>query len=344
MNDEQFVFDDNAWEEELTALTHNGVVDAMQLLQLLELEDEQTVQDALVLLEQQGIALDVSSLPPVALTGSVAMRLRQEEQLAGTQSLTDGLEPNDPLVLYLQELAATPAAGDPQLLALRYLDGEPVAEQLVTLCLSRVVEHALQHTGHGVLLMDLIQEGSLGLWEGILSYAGGDFLTHADWWIRQYMAKSVTMCFHSNGTGQQLRRDMQDYLDADQRLLTELGRNPTTEELAEALHKSPEACAMLEKLVLTARAMENARLGQQEPEPNEDEEQAVENTAYFQLRQRIQELLSGLTAEDAKLLTLRFGLENGKALSPEETAGVLQITPQQVVEREGQILAMLRKG
>ena len=142
MNGVEFVFDDHPWEEELTALTRDNTVEAIQLLRLLELEDEQTVQDALALLEQRRITLNVSNLPPVMLTGSSAMRLRQEEQLAGTQSLTDGLEPNDPLVLYLQELAATPAAGDPQFVAQQYLEGEPVAEQLVTLCLSRVVELA----------------------------------------------------------------------------------------------------------------------------------------------------------------------------------------------------------
>ena len=143
-------------------------------------------------------------------------------------------------------------------------------------------------------------------------------------------------------TVQKLRQDMEDYRDADQRLLVELGRNPTVEEIAEMLHITPEECAVLEKMVENARAMEKNRQEQEEPEPTPEDEQAVEDTAYFQVRQRIMELLSCLSEEDSKLLTLRFGLEGKKPLSPVETGVVLNLTPEQVVAREAQILAQLR--
>ena len=81
-----------------------------------------------------------------------------------------------------------------------------------------------------------------------------------------------------------------------------------------------------------------------EEEEKEAQEQAVEDTAHFQMRQRIQELLSGLSEADQKLLTLRFGLEGGKPLSPEETGERLELTPEEVVAREAAALAKLRKA
>jgi len=82
----------------------------------------------------------------------------------------------------------------------------------------------------------------------------------------------------------------------------------------------------------------------EEPEDNQEEEQAVEDTALFQMRQRIGDMLSGLDEADAKLLTLRFGLEGGKPRTPEETGRILGLTPQEVVAREAAALSKLRKG
>ena len=343
MNDLEFSFDDMPWEAELSSVEEGGRVSAARFLALIEPEDPLSVEEALSYLDRRKIMLDVSDLPPVALTGSAALRLKQEAQLHTVQTVTEGLDPNDPLRLYLQELSSVPAVGDPQQLAERYRRGEHhVAEQLVNVCLSLVVELAMTYTGHGVLLLDLIQEGSLGLWQGIIAYEGGDFLPHAQWWICHYMAKAVTMQARSSGAGQKLREDMEDFLDADQRLLTELGRNPTLEEIADALHISSEDAAVLEKMVATARNMEQTRMEQQEPEPTPEDDQAVEDTAYFQIRQHIMELLSTLSEQDAKLLTLRFGLEGGRPLSPVETGKALNMTAEEVVRREAAALSKLR--
>lgn len=343
MSDLEYSFEDSAWERELSGLERGSVLSAARFLALMEVEDPLSVEEALSFLEQRGITLDVSDLPPVTLNGPAALRLKQEAQLKTAEQVTQGLDPNDPLRLYLQELVSTPAAGDPQLLAERYRTGERhVAEQLVGLCLGMVVEIAMTYTGRGVLLLDLIQEGSLGLWQSIICYEAGDFLHHAQWWIRHYMAKAVTMQARSSGAGQKLRQDMEDYLDADQRLLTELGRNPTLEEIAEALHMAEEDAEILEKMVATARNMEQTRQQQKEPEPTIEDEQAVEDTAYFQIRQHIMELLSTLSPQDAKLLTLRFGLEGGRPLSPVQTGEILDMTPEEVVRREAAALSKLR--
>ena len=138
--------------------------------------------------------------------------MKLEQKLAKTGQLQNGLEENDPLRLYLEELSGIPAAGDEKKFAEQYLDGnDDVAQQLVNLSLSRVVERACDMTGRGVLLLDLIQEGSLGLWQGILNYTGGDYEAHIAWWIDQYLAKAVLMQAHTGGIWQKMRQGMADY-------------------------------------------------------------------------------------------------------------------------------------
>ena len=318
-------------------------LDALQLLTDLEEEDEDGVLEILDELEQRGVSLDIGNLPNLPAGGNLALRLRQEAQLVASGSLPGGLEANEPLRLYLEELAATPAAGDVQLLALQYLEGdENAAQKLVTLSLSRVVELAGKLAGRSVLLLDLIQEGSMGLWQGILYYTGGNFETHRDWWIRQYLHRAVFMQARSGEMGMKLRRGMEDYRDTDQKLLAELGRNPTLEEIAEAMHVTVEETAVYRDMLSMARTRQQVDALMEEKEPEPEEEQAVEDTAYFQMRQRITELLSTLPEQDAKLLTLRFGLEGGMPMSPEEAGKKLGLTPQEVVQREANALAKLR--
>lgn len=340
----EFTFEQSPWEMELSRLEQGSVISAAHFLSLMDGEDEQVLEDAFQMLEDKYITLVVSDLPVIAASGEAAVRLRQEQQLVKQGNLLTDLEETDPLRLYLEELAMIPAAGDICLLAQRYLDGdESVVQMLTNLSLHRVVSLAEEMTGRGVLLLDLIQEASLGLWQGILQYAGGDFESHRDWWIRQYLARAVVTQARSGGLGQKLRQGMEDYRDVDQRLLSELGRNPTLEEIAEAMHITTEDAAVYESMVSMAKnrqAVEKARQPEQQPE---DEDQAVEDTAYFQMRQRIAELLSGLSEKDARLLTLRYGLEGGAPLNPQQTGMMLGLTAQEVVAREAAALAMLRK-
>ena len=340
----EFAFEESLWETELQRLDEGSVLPAARFLSLMDAEEEQALEEAFQLLEDRHITLDVSDLPVIAASGETALRLRQERQLVQKGNLLTDLEETDPLRLYLEELAMIPAAGDICLLAARYLDGDESAIQMLTnLSLHRVVSLAQEMTGRGVLLLDLIQEASLGLWQGILQYTGGDFESHRDWWIRQYLARAVVTQARTGGLGQKLRQGMEDYRDVDQRLLGELGRSATLEEIAEAMHITPEDAAVYESMVSMAKnrqAVEKER----EPEPQpEEENQAVEDTAYFQMRQRIAELLSGLSQQDARLLTLRYGLEGGAPLNPQQVGMMLGLTAQEVVAREAAALAMLRK-
>ncbi len=337
----EFIFEDSPLDIQLASLKAGETISALRFLALTEDEDEASVDSALTQLEQHGVALDVTDLPPAEVTGATAARLKQETKFTCTAQLLTQLEENDPLRVYLEELACVPAAGDVHLLAEQLLSGQDTAQQLAALCLSRVVDKGLEMTGRGVLLLDLIQEGSLGLWQGILQYAGGDFESHCDWWIHQYMAKAVLLCYRNSGFGQKLRQGMEDYTDVDQRLLTELGRNPTLEEIAEQMHVSPEQAAAFAQMIADARAMRRIH-PEENPQDTQEQDQSVENTAYFQSRQRILELLSVLDEQEAELLTLRFGLEGGAPLTPQQTGARLGLSADEVVTREAVALAKLR--
>ena len=339
----EFTFDKAPWEQAMDAMKSGEQISALKLMTLLKEEDEDGAMEALDAMMQRGIGLNMEDLPSLPTGGNMALRLREEAQLVASGKLLTGLSENDPLRLYLEELAATPAAGDVTLLAQQYLEGdESAGQKLVNLSLSRVVELAKELVGQNVLLLDLIQEGSMGLWQGILNYAGGDFESHRDWWILQALNRAIFLQARSGDLGQKLRVGMEDYRDMDQKLLSELGRNPTLEEIAEAMHVTADEAAVYADMLSMARSRQQVDAAMEEKEPEPEEDQAVEDTAYFQMRQRITELLSTLSSEDAKLLTLRFGLEGGMPMSPEEAGRKLGLTAQEVVEKEANALAKLR--
>ena len=345
MNRLDFSFETPSWASALQDLATGSSFSAVRFLALMEVDGQEAMDEALMFLDKKDILLDIRTLPAPAVAGDAALRLKREVQLVKSGRLLQDLEENDPLRLYLEEIALVPVAGDPAILAQQYAQGdENVAPLLVNLMLSYVVENACRLTGKGVLLLDLMQEGALGMWQGILQYTDGDFEEHCRWWIRQYQAKAVTLQAAASGVGQKLRTALEDYRDVDQRLLAELGRNPTGEEIAEQLHISQEETAVLEGMLLNLRKLQLATpQPDQEAQEAEEEARHVEETAYFQTRQHILELLSILEPLDAQILTCRFGLEGGLPLDPQKTGEKLGLTAQQIVERETAALAKLRQ-
>ena len=343
MSNLEFTFDESA--AFFADVPDGARLSAARFLTVMEGETEDAVEEALQELENRGIVLDVSDLPKAAGTGEAAIRLRREAELVKNGNLMQALEENDPLRLYLEEVAGIPACGDVAVLAMEAAAGKQRAqEQLLNLSLSRVLETAKEMVGNGVLLLDLIQEGSLGLWQAIMTYERGDFESYSDRWIRQSMAKLITLQARDSGVGQKMRQALEDYKAVDERLLGELGRNATIEEIAEEMHMSAEETALVKNMLDSARLMNRAKTENEPEEESPEDEQHVEDTALFQMRQRISELLSGLSELDAKLLTMRFGLEGGLPLSPEETGRKLGLTPEEVVAREAAALAKLRSN
>ena len=346
MNDLDFSFEASPWEAFLMTKGMGETISAVTLLSLMEGQEEQQLEDAMQDLETGCMFLDISGLPKVGGTGEAAVRLRREVQLANEGLDPDLLDENDPLRLYLEEISDTPAQGDENILAAACAKGDESAMvQLTNLGLGRVVQLAADYTGYGVLLLDLIQEGSLGLWQAIRNYRRGDYAAHRDRWIRFYLAKIVTMQARQSGVGQKMRTALEDYRAVDERLLGELGRNPTLEEIALELHMKVEEADAVRKMLDDARILAKVKQpAVDEEEEKEAEEQAVEDTALFQMRQRISDLLSGLSEKDQRLLSLRFGLDGGKPMSPEEVGVRLGLTPEEVVAAEAAALARLRNG
>jgi len=344
MNDLEFTFEQSPWEAFLMTKGMGDTISAVTVLSILEEAEEQQLEDALNDLETGSMILDISGLPKLNGTGEAALRLRRETELAKKPLDPRDLEEGDPLRMYLEEVAETPAFGDETLLAEKAAKGNETAMvSLTNLGLSRVVDLAREHVGYGVLLLDLIQEGSLGLWQAIRNYRYGDYAAHRDRWIRFYMARAVTLQARQSGVGRKMRTALEDYKAVDERLLSDLGRNPTIEEIALELHMTVEETASVKKMLDDARILARAKTPPvDEEEEKEAQEQAVEDTALFRMRQRIADLLSGLGEADQKLLSLRFGLEGGKPLTPEETGMKLGLTPEEVVAKEAAALAKLR--
>lgn len=345
MNELDFSFGDSPWEQLLSSRQPGESVSAAHLLALLEEEEEQAVEDAFQDLESMEIGLDVSDLPRVKAAGESTARLLREMELSKDGITPDQWEPDDPLRMYLEELAATPVYGEEGLLAVQAAQGDEQAKQnLACLGLSRVLEIAREFTGFGVLLLDLIQEGSLGLWQAVNRCDGNNYESARDFWIRFYMAKAVTLQARANGVGQKARRGLEDYKQVDERLLGELGRNPTLEEIAEQLHMELEEAESLRKMLDDARLLAQVKTPEEPEEEEQTQQQAVEDTAQFQSRARILDMLSGLDEKEAELLTLRFGLEGKPPVTPEEAGKRLGISPQAVLQMEAAALAKLRNG
>lgn len=339
----EFLFDQSPWEAYLNSCRSGTSVSAWNLISMLENEDDEAVEDAFALLADRQLELDVSTLPSLEAGGQTAQRLKQEaEYVRGGLCISD-MEESDPLRLYLEEIAGTPALGDDRLLSEQLLSGDGrAAERLANLGLSRVIEIACEQAGKMVLLMDLIQEGNIGLWEAIQSYSGGNYDAHRDRLIRNAIYKAMVLQARSNGVSQKMRQSLQRYQSADEALLAELGRNPTLEEIAARMNISPEQAQTIQKTMADILLLQQAEKLTQPKEETPEDELAVEDTAYFQMRQRISDLLSQLDDKDAQILTMRFGLDKGLPMSAEEVGKALGLTVGEVSAREAAALAKLR--
>ena len=341
MND--FVFEQAPWEAYLRSCKNGSVISGWNLISMLEDEEDDAVEDAFSILTVKKLQLDLSGLPQMSAGSNTAQRLQQEREYVTGGLKTELMEETDPLRLYLEEIAAAPACGDEKLLAEQLSSGDQrAAQRLTELGLSRVVEIAAEYAGQAVLLLDLIQEGNIGLWEAISGYRGGDYAAQRDEAIRSSVLKAIVLQARSNGISQKMKKALQDYRAADQHLLTKLGRNPGLEEIAQEMHISLEQAQTIEKTMADILLLQKAEKLAAPKEETAEDELPVEDTAYFQMRQRISEMLSVLDEQEARILTMRFGLEKGLPMSAEEVAKALGITTAAVTACETAALSKLR--
>ena len=342
MND--FVFEQAPWEVYLRSCKNGSVISGWNLISMLEDEEDDVVEDAFSILTVKKLQLDLSGLPQMSAGSNTAQRLQQEREYVTGGLKTALMEETDPLRLYLEEIAAAPACGDEKLLAEQLSSGDQrAAQRLTELGLSRVVEIAAEYAGQAVLLLDLIQEGNIGLWEAISGYRGGDYAAQRDEAIRSSVLKAIVLQARSNGISQKMKKALQDYRAADQHLLTKLGRNPGLEEIAQEMHISLEQAQTIEKTMADILLLQKAEKLAAPKEETAEDELPVEDTAYFQMRQRISEMLSVLDEQEARILTMRFGLEKGLPMSAEEVAKALGITTAAVTACETAALSKLRE-
>lgn len=342
-----FVFDDefSPWEMALSRLSQGSVLSAGRFIALMEQDNSVELEEAALELEQRGVMLDVSDLPRLPASGKTETRLALEEKLYKENSIIQNLEKNDPLRLMLREMKKMEPIADEQTLAEKAAKGSQSAmERLTQGYLPVVYELAGEYIGQGVLLMDLMQEGSLGLWQSVLCYEGGSFREHSRWWIRQAMARAVTLQAHANGVGSHMVKAMERYRKADRDLLARLGRNPGEEEIALEMGVTPEEATAVGKMLREVEAMERVNQENAPKEEDPEDEQAVEDTALFQSRQRIGEMLSVLTEQESEILSMRFGLDGKPPLTAAETGAKLGLTADEVTQLETAALAKLRQN
>lgn len=342
--DLEFDLEERPWERSLSALRPGGTLSAAHFLAKLSEADQEELDDAIDQLRQKDILLDTGDLVPAAIPQQTAQRLVLERELAESGSRGEELEENDPLRLSLEQwLAQSPLEPEriPALAAAAAAGDARAASALAEGFLPLLWAVAKEYAGQGALLTDLMQEGSLALWQAVMDCPDPrGFEALALRQARLAMAGAVVAQHHAWGTGAALLKAMQDYDRADRELLRDLGHNPSREEIAQYLHVDPQRLETLEKMRRDAAALEKAV-----PQPQEAPEQdaPVEDTAYFQQRMEIEALLSGLTPEDRQLLELRFGLTGKPPMSPAEAGRALGLTPGQVQQREARALSALRQ-
>lgn len=343
MNEFTFERSFSPWEHALSRLKPGDTLSAVRFLELLVMDDSIEPEEAALQLEELCIELEVSELPAPA-AGADADRLELELRCYASGTLLENLEGNDPLRLALLQLKKTlPLTDEERLAKLAAAGQEWAMEQLTNGYLPYVYELAGEYLGHGVLLMDLVQEGSLGLWQSVLQFEDGCFRSHARGFIRRAMARAVALQAHAGGVGERLRRAMERYREADRVLLARLGRNPGEEEIAQEMGVTPEEAMTVGKTLREARVLEQVRQSTRPKEPTQEDEQAVEDTAYYQSRSRIDELLSRLDPQSASIVSLRFGLDGKGTMSAAEVAAKLGLTVEQVQEKEAAAMLTLRE-
>lgn len=301
--------------------------------------DGDETDELLQRLEGSGAVFDLSDMPKPGAVGQAALRLREEQELVEQGAdLRTRLPKEDSLRIYLEETAALPDLTEGQRKAAM---ADP--SLLVNLGMKLSVRIARDYVGYGVLLQDLIQEGNVGMWQLLTDYPGGEPEQVLEHCIRQAMICTIFSQALASGLSERLRRAVEDYRSADERLLMELGRNPTPEEMAEHLHLSVEEVEAVRRTLENARMVDKAHIQPEPEEADAEEEQAVEDTAYYRTRETVNDLMSGLTELETELLNLRYGLNGKPPLSLQETARRLNLTTTQVTETERNALEKMRR-
>ncbi len=268
-------------------------------------------------------------------------------------SVPDGINIDDHVKMYLKEIGKVDLldADEEVALAKRMSEGDEEAKKrLAEANLRLVVSIAKRYVGRGMLFLDLIQEGNLGLIKAVdkFDYSKGyKFSTYATWWIRQAITRAIADQARTIRIPVHMVETINKLVRISRQLVQELGREPTTEELAKELNMSVEKVREISKISQEPVSLETP-IGEEEDShlgdfiPDDDAPAPSEVASFVMLKEQLEDVLKTLTAREAKVLRLRFGLEDGRPRTLEEVGKEFDVTRERIRQIEAKALRKLR--
>ncbi len=340
-----------------------GKVTSKQLLATLDAIDADEKQTELIYdaLEKAGIEIDVSDVAEILesaedLLPSDAELLNLDEQIPedlNPEDITEETATTDPVRMYLKEIGKIPllSAEEELALAKRIVEGDEEAKKrMVEANLRLVVSVAKHYLGRGMQLLDLVQEGNMGLLKAVEKFdytKGYKFSTYATWWIRQSITRAVADQARTIRIPVHMVETINRVSRTSRALVQELGREPTLREISEQLGISEEKIAEVMKIAQDPVSLETP-VGEEDDShlgdfiPDSEVTAPAETASYNMLRQQLAEVMKTLSPRECKVLRLRFGLEDGRAHTLEEVGREFDVTRERVRQIEAKALRKLR--
>ena len=265
----------------------------------------------------------------------------------------DGINIDDPVRMYLREIGRIPLLSyDEELeLAKKVLDGdEDAKKKLAESNLRLVVSIAKKYVGRGMLFLDLIQEGNMGLIKAVEKFdytKGYKFSTYATWWIRQAITRAIADQARTIRIPVHMVETINKLIRTSRHLLQQLGREPTPEEIAQEMEIPVERVTEIQKIAQDPVSLETP-IGEEDDShlgdfiQDDDSPAPQDAAAYTLLKEQLEEVMKTLTPREAKELKLRFGLEDGKSRTLEEVGKEFQVTRERIRQIEAKALRKLR--
>ena len=265
----------------------------------------------------------------------------------------DGINIDDPVRMYLREIGKIPLLSFEEELELaqKVLDGdEDAKKKLSESNLRLVVSIAKKYVGRGMLFLDLIQEGNMGLIKAVEKFdytKGYKFSTYATWWIRQAITRAIADQARTIRIPVHMVETINKLIRTSRLLLQRLGREPSPEEIAQELEISVEKVMEIQKIAQDPVSLETP-IGEEDDShlgdfiQDDDSPAPQDAAAYTMLKEQLEEVMNTLTPREAKVLKLRFGLEDGKARTLEEVGKEFDVTRERIRQIEAKALRKLR--
>lgn len=280
--------------------------------------------------------------------------LEEADKLAeDPEMLAEDYGTGDPVRMYLREIGKVPllTLEEEQEIARRIANGDPEASQAMTEAnLRLVVSIAKRYVGRGMQLLDLIQEGNLGLLKAVEKYdytKGFKFSTYATWWVRQAITRALADQARTIRIPVHMVETMNKLTQTSRKLQQDLGREPTVEELAEVMRLTPERVNEIRQMCMEPVSLESP-VGEEDDShlgdfiEDDTGSQPAEAVSQAMLRQQLMEILDTLSPREAKVLRLRYGLDDGRPRTLEEVGKEFNVTRERVRQIEAKALRKIR--